>query len=115
MFKVQEGFGPIDDGAGDCWDIETVGIHGSEQEAQAHSERRYEAEVARLIREGSEWWKSYWVRVVPAQPSYYAVYEVNDRDGYDADYQGGFDTKAEALAVANAWRSFASGLGPMPQ
>ena len=66
MWKVQEGFGPIDDSPRECWGVKVTKMtFKSEQAAQDFAERRYEAKVARLMKSTPDWWKSYWVRVVP--------------------------------------------------
>ena len=110
MFKVQEGFGPVDDGLAKCWGVRvTKRAFASEEAAEAYSENRYESRVARLMTDSPDWWQSYWVRVVEEPTLYYAAYESTDGSGYDADYQGGFATKEEATSVAREWLSFASG------
>lgn len=66
MFKVQEGFGPIDDSPRECWGVKVTKLtFTSEQTAQEFAERRYEGKVARLMKSQPDWWKSYWVRVIP--------------------------------------------------
>lgn len=66
-FKVQEGFGPFDEGLKECWCVKsTKKTFADEESAQEFAERRYEERVARLIKSQPDCWKSYWVRVVQA-------------------------------------------------
>lgn len=66
MWKVQEGFGPVDEGIKKCWSVRTTRMtFQNEEDAQAFSEARYETRVARLMKSQPDWWKSYWTRVVP--------------------------------------------------
>lgn len=63
-FKVQEGFGPVDDNPGDCWDVEVIRCFGTEREAQEFAERWFEVRMPRLMKSQPDWWKSFWVRVI---------------------------------------------------
>lgn len=66
MFKIQHGFGPIDEGIDKCWDVkESPHIHLSET-AQQVADYLYESNVKDLMTTQPDWWQSYWVRVVTA-------------------------------------------------
>ena len=62
-FKVQEGFGPLEN-LSDCWDVEVVRCFGTEKEAQEFSEKWFEVRIPHLMQSQPDWWKSFWVRVV---------------------------------------------------
>jgi hypothetical protein len=64
-WKVQEGFGPFDEGLKKCWDVRTTKrVFTSEDEAARYSEQRYEKRVATL---SSDWFQSYWTRVISVE------------------------------------------------
>lgn len=64
-FKVEEGFGPVENIKG-CWGVKSHSTtFVSEESAQEFAEQHYEAKVSELMESHPDWWKSYWVRVTP--------------------------------------------------
>ena len=66
MFKVQEGFGPFEENPRECWGVKTTRMTFTNlKDAQDFAERRYDRKVKTLMKSQPDWWKSYWVRVIP--------------------------------------------------
>lgn len=63
-WKVQEGFGPFDEGLKKCWGVRTTKrVFTSEAEAEKYCEDRYEKQIATVMGD----WQSYWTRVIPVE------------------------------------------------
>ena len=65
MFRIQEGFGDLAN-IEECWDVKSMLCEFADEEsAKEFADLRYEAKVKKLMSTMPDWYKSYWVRVIP--------------------------------------------------
>ena len=65
MFKVEEGFGDLKN-IESCWGVKSAKEFDDEESAREFADFYYEFRVAELSQSQPDWYKSYWVRVIPA-------------------------------------------------
>ena len=65
MFKIQEGFGDVFQ-IQKCWGVKEHSNFDNEEAANSFADSYYELRVSELSQSQPEWYKSYWVRVIPA-------------------------------------------------
>ena len=66
MFKIQEGFGDLEN-LKECWGVkEHSNTFDDDESAKEFADQYYELRLGELYQSQPDWYKSYWVRVIPA-------------------------------------------------